>query len=330
MTRIYCTIFNSLYLIRALALHASLVRHQPDHRLYVFAMDALSAKVMRATGDPRIRVVEPAEFEDAPLTAARQERSIAEYFWTCTPSIIRHCLLALGEPECTYLDADLWLFSDPEPLFAEMGSAAVLLTDHRYTRRHDRAATHGRYCVQFMRFTSTSEGLRALDWWRERCNEWCYARVEPGRFGDQKYLDDWPTRFPGVHVLRHAGGGVAPWNVADLAVREGPGGVQVSQRPGGWQPLVFYHFHGLRSYSPRVVCYGYGYSLSPAVCHFIYRPYVAELQRTFQHWLGRLSGPAMRGIAPAASSSGGTLRQALRRIWGLPYTRLLPSPAAHG
>ena len=33
-------------------------------------------------------------------------------------------------------------------------------------------------------------GLKALKWWRDRCLEWCYARIEDGKFGDQFYIED--------------------------------------------------------------------------------------------------------------------------------------------
>ena len=57
-------------------------------------------------------------------------------------------------------------------------------------------------------------GIAALRWWHDRCVEWCYQRFEDGKFGDQKYLDDWPDRFAGVHVVDHPGVGLAPWNVS--------------------------------------------------------------------------------------------------------------------
>jgi 2-polyprenyl-3-methyl-5-hydroxy-6-metoxy-1,4-benzoquinol methylase len=61
--------------------------------------------------------------------------------------------------------------------------------------------------------------------------------------GDQKYLDDWPERFAGVHVLEHPGAGLAPWNVERYELARQNGSVLVDDRE-----LVFYHYHSLRLY----------------------------------------------------------------------------------
>ncbi len=331
MTRTYCTIFNVVYLVRGLALIESLARHCPDHRIYVFAMDGPTAAILASRGDPRVIVIREGEFEPPELLAVRASRSLAEYFWTCTSQIVRYCLRVRGHDECTYVDADMWLMSDPEPLFAEMGSASVLLTKHRYTPRHDQAATRGTYCVQFMRFVADADGLTALQWWCDRCIEWCHARPEDGKFGDQKYLDGWPERFAGVHVAQHVGAGVAPWNAARTAFRQIGGQVQVRDTQGWphdrWQALVFFHFHGLLSYPDASLCFAFGYSLPAEVKCWVYRPYARELQRLFREFGPELSGLAAQGIAPAASNSGGGLRRWLRRLWGLPNTERIAASA---
>ena len=147
----------------------------------------------------------------------------------------------------TYLDADLMFFSDPEALFDEMGDASVLITPHRFAPEYAHHAINGIYNVQFLPFRRDERGLTTLNWWHDRCIEWCYYRLEDGKLGDQKYLDDWPERFPGVHVLQHSGGGLAPWNISQYDVHEGPGGrVLVDD-----DPLVFFHYHRLQLRTPR-------------------------------------------------------------------------------
>lgn len=324
MVRHYCTIFNAAYVVRGLALIESLRRHGGAHRIHVFAMDAQTAQILRALERPEVVVITPAEFETAELIGVKPGRGIGEYFWTCTPHIIRHCLLELGCDACTYVDADVWLMSDPEPVFRAMDQDAVLLTEHRYTPRHDQSALSGRYCVQFMRFVANEQGLAALQWWCDRCIEWCFARREDGKFGDQKYLDDWTTRFPSVHVSQHVGAGVAPWNAARTDFRQRDGVVEVRDRLdaalGAWQPLVFFHFHGLMSYGADQLCYGFGYRLPRSAKRWVYDRYARELHRGFQRFQPQLDGLAASGPAPGASYRDAPLKRWARRLWGLPNT----------
>ena len=147
-------------------------------------------------------------------------------------------------PVCTYLDADLYFYSDPSILIDEIKNNDVLITEHRYTKKYDLSATSGIYCVQFMTFKSTENGLKILNWWRDACLEWCYNRFEDGKFGDQKYLDDWTHRFSGVHVLEHLGGGVAPWNLQQYQLLSGH--KMLETKTGKYFNLIFFHFHDIK------------------------------------------------------------------------------------
>lgn len=246
----YCTLFDSNFLTRGLSLYTSLMRHAPSSMLFVYCFDDLTYRLLTRMALPNLKTVSMAEFETPALLAVKPSRSVGEYCWTCTPHIIRHAIQQFDLPEITYLDADLYFFASPGLLLDEWNAAgaSVLITEHRYTPCYGYARRFGIYCVQFVSFRADVAGMITLNWWADRCLEWCYAREEDGRFGDQKYLDDWTARFEGVHVLRHLGGGVAPWNVQQYDVL-GASGATVQLRELATEvrfPLVFYHFHGLR------------------------------------------------------------------------------------
>ncbi len=127
-------------------------------------------------------------------------------------------------------------------------------------------------------FRRDAEALVCLRWWRERCLEWCYDRCEDGRFADQKYLDDWPSRFQGVAVLQHKGANLAPWNLANYTIREAGNRVWVDE-----QPLIFFHFHRLKQiegwvYDPCISWYKA--KASTVVRRRIYAPYIRTLAET--------------------------------------------------
>ena len=263
----YCTLFDSNYLTRGLAMFESLKKHSDNFHLYIFPFDDKSDVLLRKLNLDSVTVVSLKEFEDKELLKVKDSRTAGEYCWTCTPSTIKFCIETYNLDDCTYLDADLFFFSNPAVLIDEMGEESVLITEHRYTPQYDQSATSGIYCVQFITFKNDENGMTVLNWWRASCIEWCYARFEDGKFGDQKYLDDWTTKFDGIHVLQNLGGGVAPWNVQqyDLSCDK-------------TFTLIFYHFHNYKLLENNRIEMG-TYILDENDINILYKPYTKHLER---------------------------------------------------
>jgi hypothetical protein len=234
----FCTLFDASYLPRALALYRSLERCCRSFTLRALCMDEQSRELLDALDVPDLKAIAIADLErrDPELGAARPTRSPTEYCWTCTPAL---CLFVLDtEPHIealTYLDADLCFHSDPEPLRAELGDGSILLVPDQLSGP---AGHGGKFNVSWVGFRNDANARAALEWWRERCIEWCYDRVEPDRYGDQKYLDSWPERFVGVRVSMNPAVGVATWNEGRRHLEPAPGGGVLVDGV----PLVFHHY----------------------------------------------------------------------------------------
>ncbi len=216
----YCTLFDSFYLTRGLAMYESLKVHSDLFHLYIFAFDDKSYNFLISQNLDKATVISLKEFENERLLNIKNDRSIAEYCWTATGSTIKYCLDNYSLDHCTYLDADLYFFSNPKVLLDEVVDGSTLITEHRYTKKYDQSKSSGKYCVQFMTFFNNENSKRALNWWIDSCIDWCYACAEDGKYGDQKYLDDWIIRFNDIHELRNLGGGVAPWNIQQYDLRQ--------------------------------------------------------------------------------------------------------------
>jgi hypothetical protein len=130
-----------------------------------------------------------------------------------------------------------------------------------------------------MCFKNDDRGMSVLNWWRSVCLEWCYARIEDGKFGDQKYLDDWVTRFKGVHELQHIGGGVAPWNLQQYKFKLIEDKIYLKEtNNANYTPLVFFHFHGLNFFLENIIQIAPSYYLKNKTIKYIYTPYIKLLQ----------------------------------------------------
>jgi hypothetical protein len=270
----FCTLFDSNYIVYGLNLYKSLVKTSSNFFLYIFAFDDECYEILSRLNLPHARIISLKEFEDSELLHIKSTRTKGEYCWTCTPSTILYCLKQFNIDRCTYLDSDLFFLQNPAPIFEEMGENSVLITPHRYTPKYDQSKESGIYCVQFMTFKNDAPGLKALTWWRDACIKWCYARIEDGKFGDQKYLDDWTERFEKVYSCNNIGVGVAPWNIQQYEISSTSKGIIGREKRSGKQSeIIFYHFHGLKFLKNNKVDLG-EYELDKNVLSYIYIPYL--------------------------------------------------------
>jgi hypothetical protein len=264
----YVTLFDNNFLPLGLCLHQSLQRHGGAFVLWILCMDEAVERNLRMLALPGVQLIPLAEAETEALRAVKPSRSRGEYCWTITP--FTPDFVFARDPSVrrvTYLDADLFFFAAPTPLFAELDASGkdVLITEHAFAPQYDMTSLSGRFCVQFVTFQRTPAATEVLRWWQERCLEWCYARFEDGKFGDQKYLDHWPAMFGGsVHIYSDPDQTLAPWN-ADFRMARG----LKNPRP------VFYHFHGLRVVAPRRVRLFSGHRIVAA--RFLYDEYVLKM-----------------------------------------------------
>jgi hypothetical protein len=262
-------------------MYESLQKYCPDFHLYVVAFDDLTFDYFQKFPQKNLTAISLAQFEDPELLSIKPTRSAGEYCWTCTASTVLYAINTFKLDHCVYVDADMRFYSNPQSLFDEWGEQSVLITEHRYTPQYDQSAISGTYCVQFVGFKNDPDGMAALNYWRESCITWCYARAEDGKFGDQKYLDDWPVRFKNVHVLQHLGGGLAPWNMQQYDFRkEGEKIIGKEMATGKEFDAVFFHFHGLKIYKDNIASLtGETYEMNPSVLELFYLPYVNALFR---------------------------------------------------
>lgn len=285
--RVFVTLFNSRYMSRGLVMYESMVNVMTDFILYIIAFDDKAYEKLKELNLKNVEVISLQEFEDEKLLIVKKERTAGEYCWTCSSKSILYILEKYNVEQCTYIDADLYFFSDPTCLLDEMGDEeSVLITEHRYSDYCNQAKTSGKYCVQFVTFKNNSEGLKVLKWWTDRCIEWCFSRLEDGKFGDQMYLDHFFELSDEIHELQNIGGGVAPWNASQYTFFTDKQNVLMRKKEDKKAiPVVFYHFHALDFFDKDVVhLTGSSYIIPDTAVTFIYKEYIKMTERVCQKY----------------------------------------------
>ncbi|KAF0173355.1 MAG: hypothetical protein IV086_09790 [Hyphomonadaceae bacterium] len=211
----YATYFDQRYLARGLVMMRSLRLADPDAIIVALCLDALTFEIVAAQGD---RQVVPVAHEDIlafePALRACADRPRAAFYATHKPVLPRYILMCWPEASrVTHIDTDTYFFDSPKDVFAEAPTASILLSPHRYHPDKNWERYYGRFNAGFISWRNDETSRICLADYQAQCLD----RVEPdesgGRFMNQGYLTVWPERYPNVHVLRHPGANLAPWNV---------------------------------------------------------------------------------------------------------------------
>ncbi|MDO8954794.1 MAG: glycosyl transferase [Gammaproteobacteria bacterium] len=313
----FCTLFDSAYLSRGLAMYESLLACEPEAFLSIFTFDQTCYEVLTRMNLKQVKVFALADFENERLLAIKPSRTRAEYCWTCKATAILHVLDTFSADSCTYLDADLYLFHSPKILLDEMKGRSVLLTPHRFTKQYDSSITNGEFCAQYISFKNTVAGREVLNWWNDACIEWCFARHEENKYGDQKYLEQMIEKFPSVLESKNLGA-VGPWNMQQYTFYNKENKLFGREIESGREfEVIFFHFHAFRFLPGSKKANLGSYAISQSAFQYIYRPFsmrLLQINKILQTKFGLSSMDENK----AAYNWKSPLRFIKRKLRGLP------------
>lgn len=233
----FSILFDANYLNKGIALYLSIAKYTSDFTMYVMALDKKCQDKLNQIGFDNVIVECIDDIHDPELTKAKGNRSRVEFCWTCGAYVTDYFFRKYNLPNIIYLDSDLMFFNSPQVLQDEYNKkkASVGLVSHFM-----KYPLFGEYCTQYLYFKNDTNGRDCLRWWRDQCLEWCYSKLEDGKYGDQLYLNHFAERFNNVCGTENHGAGIAYWNMDQYHFKDGKTIYQNQQ----WEK-VFFHYSGI-------------------------------------------------------------------------------------
>lgn len=249
MDHTFCTLMSKGRLYQGLLLICSLNQVMENFCLYTLCMDDETYNLLKKMGWTNVALIHVRELENEILLSIKRQRKVNEYCWTLKPILLETVFNRIPSIDrITFIDADLFFWSDPAVIFSNQPECSVLLSrGDLCLPMHPTELTKyvqemmGNYNGGFLSFKRDESGLACLRWWKEKCLEWCSDTPEAGRYGDQKYLDYMPYIFRNVCDIKTPGVNIGHWNYPQYTYNMEDGQVFTEQGR-----LICYHFSGFR------------------------------------------------------------------------------------
>jgi hypothetical protein len=244
------TSINNSYLPKARILAASVRKHHPESKMVLMLSDHRDPALDYNDFDLVLGPADVVEGVDN-LEAWIFEHTVVELCTAVKPFAFKYLFDAYGYSNVIYQDPDTVLYSRLSELEQELERHPIVLTPHVSTPAVDTedlldgemlgCLRHGVFNLGFLALTREGEGPLFLQWWLDRCREYCFDDNQRGLFTDQKWVDLAPCFFNTLKIFRLPSYNVATWNLYYRQVEKLITGEIVVNRDF---PLRFYHFSG--------------------------------------------------------------------------------------
>jgi hypothetical protein len=274
----FFTYFSKEYLVQGSAALASFMTHHPNSSGFAVSLDSTSTKYLQNFKfADSLKIIELSELTDlyAKFSELLATRTYAEAIISIKPFLAENLIAKIPEGHyLLYFDADLFFFRS---LISELdlsGSAHLYISLHLFPPRMQQSVVFGKYNGGFFIVRNVDEGRAMIKDWREKCDQWCFLRLEDGKFADQKYLE---TFFPANGVVQIENPGINNGQYffqtyRDVKAKRGSNSVWIENRL-----LTCFHFHGFKI-SQFVISTGFNRYGIPRnlfrVMKYIYGPYI--------------------------------------------------------
>ena len=227
----------------------SLRRHHPDWKLWLCVTDKEpDGFILNIADEPYDEILYASDLKLENVQGWLFGHDVVEACTAVKGPILQQLTSSEAE-KIIYLDPDIAVFNNLQPLVDMLDEASVLLTPHQVDPDYEEMAIydneisgslkHGIYNLGFIAIRNDEIGRQLANWWSDRCKRYCYDDPDTGLFVDQKWCDFVPAFFDRVRIVRDPGYNVASWNLNKRMVTIDLEGQLLVN---GNYPLYFYHF----------------------------------------------------------------------------------------
>lgn len=312
------------YIPKARVLAHSLKRHCPNYQFHLVLCDHLPESI-QIENEPFDSIITVAELPISNIKSWLFKHSVVEMCTAVKGIAFQEIFQRHQCEKLIYLDPDIVVFDRLDRLSELLDRYSILLTPHQTLPEETIEAAidneicslkHGVFNFGFLGVRHSEEGNKFLNWWAQRCQEFCYDDIPGGLFTDQRWGDLIPAFFTDYYVLRDPIYNVATWNLTHrIATGSLESGILINN-----EPLCFYHFSGFDSGAQEEMLKKYG-SKSPILFE-LRQWYIAQCQKMEQDKYGKQ--PCVYSFFDNGEPITQTQRKIYRDRWDL--QKAFPDP----